>query len=150
MTLEPQVSLSLEELQRAINDPEVAALIESCAISAPGQIGSCAQEALLKRLVEVFGGEAQFVSMTDWVRQDPNPDDPIQCRPCAIPVTLQWYRDHLAEQGYSELSDALQRKGLGDSPLTVVEEMDRIKAVVSDEVRERLLDFDRATQANVQ
>ena len=115
----------------------------------PGRIGECVQDELLGRLVEMFSPPpAGTAGMTDWIQADPNPDDPDECRPCALPITLTWYLSELKETGNPELAASLASKGGDGTPLDVAAEMDRIKTVVPSELRERLAEFDATTQAN--
>jgi hypothetical protein len=157
--MEPDITLSLGDVEKVLRDPELRDLIDSCALDQPGSIGVCVQDLLLDRLVTMFtpdeeleaqpGDVTDAMPLVDWLENDPNPDDLENCRPCALPVTLRWYSDYLRENGLPQLAIGLERKGLQDQPLTWVKEMDRIKSIVDPDVRERLLDFDKSTQANV-
>jgi hypothetical protein len=167
-----EVTLPLSELQSVIEDPEIRALIDSCAIKSPGSIGACVQEELLDVLVKKFGGDPADLAMrgevyTDinmsgepdvvpgsegmaaWIRDDPNPPDSELCRPCALPVTVQWYVDTLEEAELHDLSRELRDVGEDQAPLTVAETLDSIKANVSDDVKQRLEEHDATTQANM-
>lgn len=158
-TMEPDITLSLSDVEKVLRDPEIRDLIDTCAIDSPGNIGVCVQDLLLDRLMTMFTPEEELaaqegdvldaMSLVAWLESDPNPDDLENCRPCALPVTLRWYSDYLRENGQPQLAYTLERKGLQDDPLTWVKEMDRIKSIVAPELRDRLLDFDKSTQANV-
>lgn len=167
-----EVTLPLSELQSVIEDPDIRALIDSCAIKSPGSVGACVQEELLDLLVKKFGGEPAdldlrgeiytdidtsgdpevapgSVSMTEWIKDDPNPEDSENCRPCALPITVGWYVEDLDAAGEEHLSAELRDAGAKEAPLTVAETMDRIKAIVSGDVKERLEEHDATTQANM-
>jgi len=104
-------------------------------------------------------GESQEVpivcpafSMEEWIGQeDPNKDDPEKCRPCILGVIANWYFNELEEQGHKELAASLgkiaNKEDDPELPLTICKEFDRIKGVVEEPLRERLKDFDCATQA---
>ena len=170
---EAEITLPLSELQSVMEDPAIRELIDSCAINSPGNIGACVQEEILDVLVKKFGGDPVdlglgaevytdidtsgepdvvpgSLGMAKWVEDDPNPPDSDECRPCALPITVQWYRDTLNEAGRGDLSSELVRIGETKAPLTVAETMDRIKTIVSDDVKQRLEEHDATTQANIE
>jgi len=105
---------------------------------------------------EAPGGEVerqcpQF-TMEEWIGQeDPKKDDPEQCRPCRLGVTANWYFTELQEQGQAELAESIEQIATKEDdpemPLTLCKEFDRIKDVVEEPLRERLKDFDCATQS---
>lgn len=74
--------------------------------------------------------------------------DSSECRPCLLGPTVQWYQSELEEKGYPrlavELTNLVEREEV--DPLTLCEKLDKIKATVGRPVRERLLEFDCATQ----
>jgi len=91
-------------------------------------------------------------TMDEWIRQDdPLKDDPEYCRPCRLGVTANWYFNELQDQGRKDLAENLERLATNEDdpemPLTLCKEFDRIKTVVEEPLRERLKDFDCATQA---
>lgn len=91
-------------------------------------------------------------TMEEWIRQDdPLKDDPEHCRPCRLGVPANWYYNELQDQGRKDLAENLEKiAGKEDDPelpLTLCKEFDRIKAVVEEPLRERLKDFDCATQS---
>ena len=91
-------------------------------------------------------------SMEEWIGQeDPNKDDLEKCRACQLGVTANWYFNELEEQGHKELAASLEKIATKeedpDLPLTLCKEFDRIKDVVGEPLRERLEDFDCATQS---
>ena len=167
-----QVGFPLSEIQSVIEDPEIRELIDSCAINSPDNVGACVQEQLLDVLVKKFGGDPADLAMrgevytdidmsgepdvvpgsmgmTAWIRDDPNPEDSDVCRPCALPVAVAWYAETLEEVGRTDLSAELNDVGETEAPLTVAETLDRIKTVVSDDVKQRLEEHDATTQANM-
>ena len=91
------------------------------------------------------------LTMEEWISQeDPNKDDPEKCRPCQLGVTANWYFNELEDQGHKDLAASLEKIATKeddpDLPLTLCKEFDRIKDVVGEPLRERLKDFDCATQ----
>ena len=91
-------------------------------------------------------------TMEEWIRQDdPLKDDPEHCRPCRLGVTANWYFNELKEKGHRDLAAVLEQitnKGEDpDMPLTLCKQFDIIKDVVEEPLRERLKDFDNATQS---
>lgn len=91
-------------------------------------------------------------SMEEWIGQDdPYKDDLEKCRPCRLGVTANWYFNELQEQGQKELAASLEKIATKEDdpelPLTICKEFDRIKGVVGEPLRERLEDFDCATQS---
>lgn len=154
---EIQVTLSVKDIEKIVRDSKVKELVEECAINEPGRIGECAETLLLDRLVEIFSEESQdsesheekkSESMEDWIKNDPDPDSPDQCRPCALPIALAWYKEELKEQGRDDLAEELKNTGLSSDHLTTAKEMDNIKDAVDTKLKERLLEFDATTQAN--
>jgi len=103
---------------------------------------------------EAPGGEQRqcpAFTMEEWIRQeDPHKDDPNHCRPCRLGVTANWYYNELKEQGHPDLAAVIEKVAEDpdpDMPLTLCKEFDIIKNVVEEPLRERLKDFDCATQA---
>lgn len=144
-----EISLPLSDIERVVRDPKIRDLVDSCAANEPGRVGECVQDLLLERLIELYTeDEPELLPMKNWIADDPDPSDEENCRPCALPVTITWYADELKERGRADLADELERTGVALPPLTVAEEMDRIKAIVEPETRARLEDFDKATQVN--
>lgn len=97
-------------------------------------------------------GSCPEFSMEDWIKQpDPRKDDLENCRKCRLPVTTNWYFTELKEKGLSDLAASLEKlASKEDDPelaLTICREFDRIKGVVEEPLRERLKDFDCATQS---
>ncbi len=91
-------------------------------------------------------------TMEEWIRQeDPLKDDPDHCRPCRLGVTANWYFNELQEQGLKDLAENLEQIATNENdpemPLTLCGEFDRIKDAVEEPLRERLKDFDCATQS---
>jgi len=84
--------------------------------------------------------------MATWVQEeDPNGI----CRECLLAPVLQWYREELNEKGYSKLAEGLEKiaRVAEVLPLQLCEEFDKIKSEVEESLRERLEEFDCATQA---
>ena len=91
-------------------------------------------------------------TMEEWIGQeDPHKDDPEHCRPCRLGVTANWYFNELQEKGHKDLAAIIEQVGTNendpDMPLTLCKQFDIIKAVVEEPLRERLKDFDCATQS---
>lgn len=96
--------------------------------------------------------ECPEYSMEEWIGQDdPHEDSHEHCRPCRLPVTTNWYFNELKGQGREDLAASLEQVASKEDdpelPLTICREFDRIKGVVEGPLRERLRDFDCATQA---
>lgn len=145
---EPSLELSLSDLGKVMNDPIVREIIKGCSLdSSPAD---CIKGPLLDRVIEMFApapASQPLLTMEKWVETgDPSADS---CRPCALPVTLQWYAEELEKNGLSDLSAQIKDIGLTADPLTLAREMDRVKATVEPGLRSRLLDFDQAIQVNV-
>jgi len=90
--------------------------------------------------------------MGEWIREDdPHKDDPKFCRPCRLGVISNWYFTELKEQGHPDLAAVIEEIGTNeqdpDVSLTLCKQLDIIKAVVEEPLRERLKDFDNATQS---
>jgi len=80
--------------------------------------------------------------MKEWVAEE----DPDSCRPCVLPVAMSWYYEELTDRGLGDLAQELDTvKDTGD-PDQVAEMLDSIKERVDPEVKNRLLEFDCATQ----
>lgn len=148
------VTLSVQDIEKVVRNVRIKEIIAECEIKEPGNIGACAEDELLERLMDIFDPDEQEgsdfvpVKMADWIKSDPDPDGNETCRSCALPVTLQWYRDELKNMNRSDLATRLERISLSANPLTVAQELDTIKDVVGAKGRARLLDFDAATQVN--
>jgi len=96
--------------------------------------------------------QCPMYSMEEWMSQeDPHEDDPSYCRPCRLGVTTQWYFSELNEHGHENLAENIEKIAFNEEdpemPLTLCKEFDRIKSVVEEPLRERLKDFDCATQS---
>jgi len=96
--------------------------------------------------------QGPILTMEEWIREDdPHKDDPKFCRPCRLGVIAQWYFNELNEKGHPDLAAVIEKIGTNDEnpdmPLTLCKQFDIIKAVVEEPLRERLKDFDNATQS---
>ncbi|MBA7712636.1 hypothetical protein ES703_121619 [subsurface metagenome] len=96
--------------------------------------------------------QSPILTMEEWIREeDPHKDDPEFCRPCRLGVIAQWYFNELNEKGHPDLAAVIEQIGTNDEnpdmPLTLCKQFDIIKAVVEEPLRERLKDFDNATQS---
>lgn len=97
-------------------------------------------------------GQCPLFTMEEWIRQeDPHKDDPRHCRPCRLGVIAQWYHNELKEQGHQSLATVIEEIGTNETnpemPLTLCKQLDIIKDIVEEPLRERLKDFDCATQS---
>lgn len=91
-------------------------------------------------------------TMEEWIRQDdPLKDDPRHCRPCRLGITANWYFNELKDNGHRDLAAVIKQVTSKaedpEMPLTLCREFDIVKAVVEEPLRERLKDFDCATQS---
>ena len=153
MTEEATLTLASKDIERIVRDAKVREIVEQCSIQEAGRIGECVEAGLLDRLIELFAQDEDGlvlvpVSMQEWIETDPNPEDSDKCRPCALPVTIGWYMNELESRKRFDLARKIERVGLSANPLTAAKELDSIKSAVDEETRNRLLDFDAATQAN--
>jgi len=84
--------------------------------------------------------------MATWVKEE---DPRGICRECLLGPVIQWYRDELKEKGYSKFVEELNdiSKAAELLPLQLCEKFDKIKGEVEESLRERLEEFDCATQA---
>lgn len=141
-----EVTLKVSDIERVVRDAGIKEIIKDCELEGK-DVGACAEGAILERLVDLFSEEeATFTPelMADWVNKGPAD----ACRPCALPVAIQWYREELALEGQPDLAANLEKVALAEDPLTTARELDRLKVVVAPKLKLRLLDFDAATQAN--
>jgi len=91
-------------------------------------------------------------TMEEWLKQeDLHKDDPLFCAPCRLGITANWYFNELQERGKKDLAASIEKivdkANDPEMPLTLCKEFDRIKTVVEEPLRERLKDFDCATQS---
>jgi len=103
-------------------------------------------------MTEKEGRQCPQFTMDEWIHQeDPHEDDPKYCRSCRLGVIASWYINELKEQGHQDLAAVIEQISFDetdpDLPLTLCKQFDIIKAVVEEPLRERLKDFDCATQA---
>ena len=141
-----EVTLRLSDIERVVRDAKIKEIVANCE-SQGKDLGACTEDAVLERLIDLFSEEAAPITpepMALWV--DAGPAD--ACRPCALPIAIQWYKEELEAHGQGTLATGLERIALAEDPLTTAQELDRLKAVVAPNVKLRLLDFDAATQAN--
>ena len=89
--------------------------------------------------------------MGEWIsEEDPHKDNPEFCRPCRLGIISSWYFNELEEKGHKDLAAVIEKIGTNeedpDVSLTLCKQLDIIKAVVDEPLRERLKEFDNATQ----
>ena len=141
-----EVTLRVSDIERVVRDAKIQDIVANC--QAQGKaIGPCTEDAVLERLIDLFSEEASPLTpepMALWVEAGPAD----ACRPCALPIAIQWYKEELEAEGQSVLATSLERIALAEDPLTTAQEMDRLKGVVAPKLKLRLLDFDAAIQAN--
>jgi hypothetical protein len=85
-----------------------------------------------------------LMPMAEWVKIEE--EDPNKCHECMIPIVVAWYFEELEERGEKELLDDLevvQKKG---NPIETAAALDQVKEQADPELRQRLLEFDCATQ----
>ena len=68
------------------------------------------------------------------------------CRPCILPVTIDWYRQDLIEWGHQELVEEIDKARLTEDPDATCKVMDAIKGKVPVDLKYRLMEFDCSTQ----
>jgi hypothetical protein len=81
--------------------------------------------------------------MTEWAAGE----DAAKCRECMLTVAVPWYFDELEERGLKDLSSDLEAVQKEGDPLKVAAALDQIKEQVTPELKQRLLEFDCATQS---
>lgn len=141
-----EVTLKVSDIERVVKDAKIKEIVETCQTQGK-DIGACTEDAVLERLIDLFSEEGPPLTpdpMTVWVNGGPAD----ACRPCALPVAIQWYKEELEAEGQSGLASGLEAIALAEDPLTTAQEMDRLKEVVAPKLKLRLLDFDATTQAN--
>lgn len=79
--------------------------------------------------------------MSKWLEEDTS-----YCRPCILPVTIDWYHQELNKRGYPELAQELDNVRMTLDSTATCELMDKLKDKLPLEVRHQLLEFDCATQ----
>jgi hypothetical protein len=85
----------------------------------------------------------ELKTMVDWVASE----DSAKCHDCIMTVTIPWYYEELEKLGDKELMadfETIQKEG--DS-IKIAATLDQIKEQVPPEVKQRLLEFDCATQS---
>ena len=82
-------------------------------------------------------------SMVDWVTGP----DPEKCRTCMLTITVPWYFEELEAVGEKELVEDLEVVQKEGDPLKVAAALDQIKEQVKPEVKQRLQEFDCASQS---
>lgn len=141
-----EVTLKVSDIERVVKDAKIREIVANCQTQG-GNLGACTEDAVLERLIDLFSEEgAPFTPepMAAWVNAGPAD----ACRPCALPVAIQWYKEELQTEGQGALAAGLEAIALVEDPLTTAKELDRVKGVVGPKLKLRLLDFDAATQAN--
>jgi hypothetical protein len=83
--------------------------------------------------------------MAEWIQEETK-----NCRPCMLGPSLQCYISELEENGVKDKATKLKEVAENEDPLTVCQTMDKIKQEVENPLRERLKEFDCATQINGQ
>ncbi|MDD5700633.1 MAG: hypothetical protein PHU23_01170 [Dehalococcoidales bacterium] len=81
--------------------------------------------------------------MVEWV----NTEDKEKCRTCMLTVTVPWYFEELEERGEKELAEDLEKLQKEGEPVNVAAALDQIKEQVPGDLKQRLLEFDCATQS---
>ena len=79
--------------------------------------------------------------MEEWIEGDTN-----FCRPCILPVTIDWYRQELSERGHQELVEEIDKARMTEDPDATCKVMDAIKDKVPVDLKYRLMEFDCSTQ----
>jgi hypothetical protein len=79
--------------------------------------------------------------MEQWVKEGSD-----FCRPCILPVTIDWYRQELTERGHLELVEEIDKARMSEDPDATCRAMDAIKDRVPIDLKYRLLEFDCSTQ----
>lgn len=72
--------------------------------------------------------------------------DTTFCRPCILPVTIDWYRQELIERGHPELVEEIDKARMSEDPDAACRAMDAVKDRVPVDLRYRLMEFDCSTQ----
>lgn len=86
---------------------------------------------------------ADLQPMKEWVAIQ----DPEKCHSCLLQITIPWYYDELRENGRDDLIKELEPIQLKGDPEAIGAELDLIKEKVEPGLKQRLLEFDCATQS---
>lgn len=111
-----------------------------------GEVAETAEkltETLTKPILNKTVCGDKLLSMTSWISGMTEEE----CRECELPVCMNWYYTELEEQGRKDLAEKLDVIRQTGVPLEVCKFLDLIKDQVTPELRERLLEFDCATQS---
>lgn len=81
--------------------------------------------------------------MTDWVK---NGSDEF-CRPCILSPTVAWYIDELEDAGMHDKAKALEKMANDGDPLTICQELDKIKIETRGYLENILKGFDCQCQS---
>jgi len=111
------------------------------------QIGKTVADEVIEKLEkarEETRCPVELKPMAEWVVEE---DPRGTCRECLLGPVLQWYRDTLQENNKKALANELSALTETATPLQICEKLDIIKTVVEESLRERLKDFDCATQS---
>lgn len=79
--------------------------------------------------------------MEKWIQ-----GDTTFCRPCILPVTIDWYRQELAERGRQDLVEEIDNARMTEDTEATCKAMDAIKDKVPVDLKYRLMEFDCSTQ----
>jgi hypothetical protein len=82
-------------------------------------------------------------SMAEWLANE----DEEHCHSCTLAITLPWYYEELEKLGDKNLIEELEVVQKTGIPVDIGEAMDTVKEKVPPEVKQRLLEFDCATQS---
>ncbi len=84
-----------------------------------------------------------LLPMVEWVQGG----DAEKCRDCMFTITIPWYYEELQERGLNEIMEDMEKIQKEGDPIKVAAALDQIKEQVEPEVKQRLLEFDCATQS---
>jgi hypothetical protein len=81
--------------------------------------------------------------MAEWIAGQ----DQEKCRTCMLTVTVPWYYEELEERGLNDTAEDLETLQKEGDPIKIAAALDQIKEQVDAETKQRLLEFDCATQS---
>jgi hypothetical protein len=93
--------------------------------------------------IEGFTCECEVKTMSDWIKEE----DPEQCHICLIEPTASAYIGTLEDAGAKDQIKSLEESWQSNNPLTIAEQLDKIKQEVGDDLKKELITLDCFAQS---